>query len=341
MVKIPALNKKTVSAIFTRYETEVEDWRRSHLGASLIGRECHRELWYSFRWTIKPDFEGRILRLFERGHREEEWVAEDLRGIGVELLTLDPRTDEQFRVSWHNGHFGGGADGIGRGFLEAPKTWHLWECKTANKKQFDILQSKGVKEAKREHYDQMQVYMHGLKLKRAFYSCVCKDDDRIYTERIYYVEDEAEAIIAKAGTIIESSEPLSKISEDLSWWKCKFCNARPICHLGEVDKLERNCRTCASATPQPTGGWFCDHHQKKLSDEDQRAGCDAHLFIPALLPWKATEFVKAQRAVVYEHGDETIVDHQLELKRDFVLAEPKSTETLFDNEIPESKDPEA
>lgn len=338
MVKIPAPHKKTVSAIFSRYETEAEDWRRSHLGASLIGRECQRELWYTFHWAIKPDFEGRILKLFQRGHREEDWVAADLRGIGVELHTLDPRTDEQFRMSWHGGHFGGGADGIGLGFLEAPKTWHLWECKTSNKKQFEILQSKGVKEAKPEHYAQMQTYMHGLKLTRAFYFCVCKDDDRLYTERIHYVKAEAEAIVAKAKTVIESSEPLSKIHDDPSWWKCKFCNARPICHLGEVDKLERNCRTCASSTPQPDGGWFCDHHERLLSDEEQRDGCDAHLFIPALLPWKAIDFIKEQRAVVYEDGAETVVDHQLKLKRNFKLT---PSETFFDNTIPESKDPEA
>ena len=40
-----------------------EDAFRSHLGASLIGRECARELWYSFRWTTKPSFEGRMIRL--------------------------------------------------------------------------------------------------------------------------------------------------------------------------------------------------------------------------------------------------------------------------------------
>jgi hypothetical protein len=314
MPKVPAPHQRTVAAIFARHERDATDWRRTHLGASLIGRECSRELWYSFRWAIAPGFEGRMLRLFERGDREEAWLAEELRAIGVDLHTED-ETGAQFRVAFWNGHFSGSCDGAGLGFPEAPKTWHLFEAKTINLKGFGILQSKGVKEAKPEHYAQMQVYMHGLKLKRAFYVAVCKNDDHIYTERIHYVKAEAEAFVAKAATIIGSNEPLSKINEDPTWWKCKFCDARPICHLGEVDRLERNCRTCASATPQQEGGWYCDLHQRLLSSDEQRAGCDSHLFIPALLPWKPVAVDEDARSVTYETpAGEKIVDHAKELK---------------------------
>lgn len=62
-----------------------EDGRRAHLGASLIGRKCNRELWYSFRWAANKNFSGRLYRLFDRGHEEEFRFVEYLRQIGCEV----------------------------------------------------------------------------------------------------------------------------------------------------------------------------------------------------------------------------------------------------------------
>src|SRR4051812_24091994 len=45
---------------------------RSHLGASSIGEECWRKLWYTFHWVKLQQAEGRMRRLWNRGHREEE-----------------------------------------------------------------------------------------------------------------------------------------------------------------------------------------------------------------------------------------------------------------------------
>lgn len=75
--------------------------RRSHLGASQIGKECARELWYNFRWVKTIKFDGRMHRLFNRGHKEEDRFCEWLRGAGItvqefepSLLYLDTVTDQ-------------------------------------------------------------------------------------------------------------------------------------------------------------------------------------------------------------------------------------------------------
>ncbi|WBF77029.1 hypothetical protein PSV3_00328 [Septimatrevirus PSV34] len=57
---------------------------RRHLGASLIGDECKRKLWYIFRWCFREQTDGRKQRLFNRGHREEARFIEWLEGIGVQ-----------------------------------------------------------------------------------------------------------------------------------------------------------------------------------------------------------------------------------------------------------------
>lgn len=62
---------------------------RWHLGASLIGDECKRKLWYIFRWCKHEKTTGRQQRLFNRGHREEFRFIEWLEGIGFKIWADD------------------------------------------------------------------------------------------------------------------------------------------------------------------------------------------------------------------------------------------------------------
>ena len=311
----------TVGMIRAHYEQDVSDWRRPHLGASQIGKPCSRDLWFGFRWATKPDHEGRILRLFERGQREEVWLADDLRAIGVDIQTVDPTTitkdnpeGDQFHFSALGGHYAGSCDGLATKFVEAPKAVHVFECKTANKKIFELIQKHGCEKQKPEHYAQMQTYMGyfwklGYKTDRAFYFVVCKDNDEIYAERIHLIKKKAEIYTKRAKLIIESKEPLSKISDNPSWWQCKFCDHKSHCQMEEVESLERNCRTCADSTPEPDGTWSCAFHKTTRSVEEQRSGCGDHVFIPALLPWKVVEYDPESRSVFYrDHSGATIVD---------------------------------
>ena len=141
---------------------------------------------------------GRMLRLFERGHREEAWLIDDLRAIGCDVWDVDPETGRQWRVELAP-HFGGSCDGVVLGLPDAPKTPHVFEAKTSNRERFEELVHRGVRWAKPEHFAQMQVYMLGLKLTRAAYFAVCKDDDRIYlgTRPLGRLEDLGPAISAE------------------------------------------------------------------------------------------------------------------------------------------------
>ncbi len=49
MAKMPDLLNPTARAIFDYHEKTADDWRRAHLGASIIGSDCTRYLWYTFR----------------------------------------------------------------------------------------------------------------------------------------------------------------------------------------------------------------------------------------------------------------------------------------------------
>ena len=258
--------------IYKYHEDAAEDWRRPHLGASVIGRPCAREIWYGFRWVKKPSFDGRMLRLFETGQLAEDRLVSELDGIGIRVS----RRQERVEVI---PHFSGSIDGVGEGFTES-KVPHLLEFKTHNAKSWDELNKLGVREAKPAHYCQMQVYMGGLKLTRAYYLAVNKNTDEIYAERVRFDQAAFDALVARAREIIDAPGPPARIADNPARFACKFCDLKELCHGRGCPEV--NCRTCLHSTPTDTG-WTCAKRLMMIPLDEQRVGCPDHLFIPALL----------------------------------------------------------
>jgi hypothetical protein len=281
MAPLPPPPTPTLDAIYAAYVAEADDGFRDHLGASIIGKECERALWYDFRWVSRAAFTGRVLRLFETGKREENRLVRDLRRTGATVLDADPETGRQWQVTALGGHFGGSLDAVAVGLLEAPKTWHVVEFKTHSAKSFAMLKKEGVERAKPQHWAQMQVYMHLAVITRAMYVAVCKDTDEIHIERVRADPAAGHRLVAKAKRVIDAPRPPAKISEDPTWWQCRLCEHHDHCQGGR--SAERHCRTCLHSTPVD-GGWICERWDRALSSGEQRRGCPFHLFIPDLVP---------------------------------------------------------
>lgn len=238
------------------------------LGMSEIGHSCSRYLWYKFRWAYDSSFSDRMIRLFNRGHREEEHVINLLKRIGY---TVD---NPQKKVVAGFGHTKGFCDGEILGVIEAPKTWHILEIKLMGDKAYKEILKKGVKSARPVYHAQCQLYMHHFKRSRCLFVVVNKNDDSIYIERIRYDIDTAFALNKRAEGIILSDTPPSKAYSS-TWYICKFCNARHICHEGI--QWKEHCRTCTYAAPAPESKWVCNLlgylKEEELSYEKQLIGC--------------------------------------------------------------------
>jgi len=232
-----------------------DDWRRTHLGASQIGHECQRYLWLGYRWAMQPDHDGRMLRLFARGQREEANVIAGLRDAGYAVEDVDPSTRRQFVFSDRG--FGGSCDG----FVTVDSCRLVLEIKTSNIKQFEYLREKGVRLAKPQHHAQMQVYCKAFGAPGALYVAVCKDDDRIYAEQVEADSSEGERLFDLARKIIDFDEPPTKAlaefppcklkSADGTEWPCQYYD---LCHGEEMPA--KSCRSCVnwSSTKYPNGG---------------------------------------------------------------------------------------
>lgn len=303
-------DSETVQAIYAHWKQRGDsEPKRGYLGGSAIGTECERQLWYAFRECSEPQFEGRLYRLFNRGHREEPVFVDELKAIGCQVHEVGP-DGEQFEVVAFGGHFKGHADGVALGIPEAPQTWHLLEMKTSNTKDFNAIKKHGVEKHKPVHFAQMQVYMHLLKLDRALYMVVCKETDELYTERVKRDPKKAQAIIDKAERIIFANTPPTRISEKSDFYLCKFCDAQELCHgLGDVGvpvpKL--SCRQCCHATPEQDGSWSCK------AGETFGKPCDKHLFVPGLVnfaePTDAFKNDDGSQVIEFTCKDGSILHH--------------------------------
>lgn len=305
MAELPPPTQLTLEAIYRAYEAKAERHHRSYLGMSTMGNECDRALWMAFRWAHDPEnLDGRKLRLFETGHREEARMLDDLEMAGIELDRVNPETGRQWALWALDGHFRGHMDGQGQGFPEAPKTRHVLEFKTHNEKSFKALTKDGVQKSKPGHYAQMQLYMHYSGLTRAFYMAVNKNTDEIHTERVEYDAATALRMEARARAIIDSAEPPAKLHEDPTAkmaWVCSYCPAFQQCHGAQF--APRNCRTCLHATPVENG-WRCELHGE-LDEDAQRSGCAQHLYIPGLVPGEQIDADPENGTVTYKLKDET------------------------------------
>jgi len=245
---------------------------RKHLGASIIGHDCSRYIWYVFRWHLKESFSGRMQRLFNRGHLEEQRFIDWLKGIGAKVKSAD-ENGKQIRVSDVYGHFGGSIDGE----AELPikygiKDKVLLEFKTSKAgSDFTRLAKEGMEVVKPQHYEQFNVYGYKLGYDYVLYIVINKNDDSLYVQVVKINKTSAINSIAKAEKIIFSRTPPPRLSENSTYYKCKFCSMKDICH--DNKEPEKNCRSCDYASPIKDGQWMCEKFDKVIPEDFIPKGC--------------------------------------------------------------------
>lgn len=265
---------KMVDVIDEAVLAEHNEELRSHMGYSSIGDECGRKLWYAFRWAAKPTFKASTLRLFERGHLEEDRFVRWLKLAKVTVFQNDPQTGRQYRFKSYKGHGAGEIDGVGVGVISDDP--YLLEFKTHNEKSFKDVVANGVEMSKPLHFVQMQMYMGQYKLKQALYLAIDKNSDTIYDEVVPYADAIYQKYLARLASLIDAPEPPPRLSINPSWFACKWCEFHAVCHL-KAEPL-KNCRTCAHSTPVDDGQWHCENpaHFRQIPIEVVKTGCDAY-----------------------------------------------------------------
>jgi len=272
MAKIPEKKELLVQAAIE--DREIKSDLRAYLGMSILGKDCPRELWYSFRICAQEIIKPRQKRLFARGHNEEPIIIADMMAADLHVHS------DQLECVDETGHIKGHIDGIAENVPDAPKTPHLLEMKTANDKNFKELVKQGLEKKFPVYYAQMILYMHKLKLKRGLFVATNKNDDSRYYERVYPNNQKAKELLVRGVDIISSEVPPAKIGS-ATHYKCKWCKYYDICHFNGA--VLKTCRSCSYCDLCNDGVWSCSRYSNlQLAFEQQLLACDNYDLMESL-----------------------------------------------------------
>lgn len=213
---------------------------RKYLGMSAIGGACERKLWYDFRNYTPTPFDGRMALLFDDGNFYEDKLVKYLIMAGY---PVEHTGKDQLEFARFDDLFKGHCDGVIHRVTQRP---HILELKSANKNKFTSFQRFGVRQTYPVYYSQVQCYMGYSGLERALFVIYCKDNSEIYTERVYFMKHDFEALHARAEKIITANEPPGRAFNDKSVMDCQWCDYRIHCWTDEGmimadDKVCGNC----------------------------------------------------------------------------------------------------
>lgn len=196
---------------------------RKYLGASVIGEECLRKLWYGYHEPL-PITDPRVNRIFQLGDAVEDLVVKWLKQAGFTVYDVDDN-GKQFR--FEDGEVKGHADGVIMGIPESDQP-HLLEIKSANDKRFKKFQKEGYK-TDEKYWTQVHVMAAKLNLKKILVVIMNKDTCELYFQRIDTDKRLAERRILRAKEVAKLEDPPERAYPSSTFYKCKWCDYREKC----------------------------------------------------------------------------------------------------------------
>lgn len=239
LIRAPQQPDLLLQAIYAHIEDEAaKEPKRHYIGASSIGDDCELKLWMQFRYPqLAKRRKAELIMAANDGHHSELVIADYIGKIPqVELITRGA-DGKQLGFSDLDGLYKGHYDGMIIGVPQAPKTMHIWEHKSKNEKYYDKLttlkntldEKEVLKEWDYSYYCQAVVYMEYSGASRHYMTVAKAGTRALQSLRTNENPALAKLLREKAQRIINyPSQPVG-ISENPSFWKCKWCDFSESC----------------------------------------------------------------------------------------------------------------
>ncbi len=238
---MPALPKlrNTKPHIEQRIHRALEESRkkrnREHAPGIMLSSvgKCPRALWAALHGLEEESPpEGRLLVIFELGNAVESHVISLLRAAGFSVSDRNYETQQQHAVTAYDGRLRGRLDGtiaLGRDKFERDD---LLEVKSAKVEKFEELLLSGYEAWNEEYADTLHAYMGWGGFRYALAVVYCKNDSRLYCERIAFDPDRFARITRKVEHVLESDAPVAKPDDATSQYStyCKYCSHNQWCY---------------------------------------------------------------------------------------------------------------
>ena len=219
------MSRDKLTKMIEKYQERVDDGdSRDYIGASSIGSDCLRQIWYQFKGVKAEKVPTKMRRTWAIGKRLEGLVVDWLAEAGITLGVLPVRTLKSQMVPKFQGHIDSvwiGRDG---------KYNAIIEIKTAKDASFKIFVKKGVKVWNPQYYAQIQAYMGMSGIHKTYIIVLNKDssvlsDELVEFDPTFYVNLECKALMISNAHV----EP-PRINGSPLWYQCKMCKFNKVCH---------------------------------------------------------------------------------------------------------------
>lgn len=195
------------------------DAPRDYIGASSIGSDCLRQIWYELNNGKGNKIPNKLRRTWEVGKVLEGMVVGLLRDCGVNISACQSEF-VHYKLPYFKGHCNGVIVDYNA----------ILEVKTAKNASFNIFVKSGCKKWNYKYYAQLQAYMGMSGIHEAYILVLNKDNSDLHEEFIAFDEFVFEELTDKAIRVFESVEPPRRVHNSPLWFACKVCKFNKICH---------------------------------------------------------------------------------------------------------------
>jgi hypothetical protein len=213
--------KNTLSKKIEKSQSRDDRETRDYIGASAIGADCLRQIWYEFKRVKAEAVPTRIRRTWSIGKHLEGLVSNWLTEAGIEVAEwFDLEAKE---MPFFKGH-------VDLVWIKKGKPFAIIEIKTAKDSSFNIFVKKGLALWSPQYYAQVQSYMGMSGIHSAYILVLNKDNSEISDELVTFDEVLYEALKKKAWMIFLAQVEPPRINNSPLWYECKMCKFNKVCH---------------------------------------------------------------------------------------------------------------
>lgn len=203
------------------------DEPRDYVGASSIGNDCTRAIWYQSKGTQPIHINHRTKRIFDTGKILETLLIDYIEQSTIKVIR--PSEDNNWLYCHDNEYsfFAGHMDAILVPQNDEPI---ILDIKTCKHEYFGQFKSQGLQFWNPTYYAQLQAYMGMTGYKKACLLAYNKNDQNLHDETVSFDEVYYASLKEKARAIFQSTEPPEKINRSPLYYKCGYCSYKEVCH---------------------------------------------------------------------------------------------------------------
>jgi YqaJ-like viral recombinase domain len=213
--------KNKLTKLIEKSLERTQDEPRNYIGASSIGSDCLRQIWYQFKGVEAESVPVKFIKIWAVGKHLEQLVVDWLTNAGVTIERNDT-TYQSKNVPEFQGHF----DGI----ITSCKNRAILEIKTAKDASFKIFEKKGLKVWNPQYYAQVQSYMGMSGIGSTYILVLNKDNSDSCDELVSFDEEFYQKLEDKALMISSATVEPPRIHGSPLWFQCKLCKYNKVCH---------------------------------------------------------------------------------------------------------------